>query len=131
MANKNSLPLIEEIDIKLSPPDVFEIFKERRHSFFLDSGMDPHKLGRYSFIGSQPFLVMKSRGENITFSGSYKRKKIKGNPATKGCKIIVLTNMSNQDSMARLVKAGVDKYLVKSDYGLSEIVQKVKKILGK
>ena len=80
MISKNSLPLIQEIDIALSPPEVFEIFKDRRHSFFLDSGMDPHKLGRYSFIGSDPFLVMKSRGESITFSGSYKRKKISGNP---------------------------------------------------
>ena len=40
-------PLIEEIDIKLSPPDAFEIFRDRPFSFFLDSGMDPHKLGRY------------------------------------------------------------------------------------
>ncbi len=80
MTSECNLPLIQEIDTDLSPPDAFEIFKDRRHSFFLDSGMDPHKLGRYSFIGSQPFLVMKSRGDSITFSGSYKKKKMKGNP---------------------------------------------------
>ncbi len=80
MNKKPPFPLIEEIDIALSPPEVFEIYKERRHSFFLDGGMDPHRLGRYSFIGGSPFLVMKSRGDDITLSGIHKRQNIKGNP---------------------------------------------------
>lgn len=80
MTSEHSYPLIQEIDTDLSPPDAFEIFKDRRLSFFLDSGMDPHRLGRYSFIGSDPFMVMKSRGDSIAISSRYKKQKITGNP---------------------------------------------------
>jgi para-aminobenzoate synthetase component 1 len=80
MNSECSYPLVQEIDTKLSPPDAFEVFKDRPLSFFLDSGMDPHKLGRYSFIGSDPFLVMKSRGNSIVISSSYKKQRITGNP---------------------------------------------------
>jgi hypothetical protein len=44
MTREDGYPLIQQVDIGLSPPDVFEIFKDRRLSFFLDSGMDPHRL---------------------------------------------------------------------------------------
>jgi para-aminobenzoate synthetase component 1 len=30
--------------------------------------MDPQKLGRYSFMGANPFLLLKSRGENISIT---------------------------------------------------------------
>jgi para-aminobenzoate synthetase component 1 len=73
-------PLIEEIDFKLSPLDAFELFKEKQFSFFLDSGMDPHKLGRYSFIGSNPFLVLGSRGSEITVAQGAEKSRLKGNP---------------------------------------------------
>jgi para-aminobenzoate synthetase component 1 len=50
----------------LTAPELFELIKDRPHSFFLDSGMDAQRLGRYSFLGSEPFLVMNSRGSQIT-----------------------------------------------------------------
>lgn len=59
-------PLIEEISTSLTASQQFERFRERPFSFFLDSGMDPDKLGRYSFMGSDPFLVLRSRGEEIS-----------------------------------------------------------------
>lgn len=58
----------------------FEAFAPRPFSFFLDSGMDPQKLGRYSFMGSDPFLVMKSKGDYITLIRNGVVKKRKGNP---------------------------------------------------
>ena len=58
-------PLIEEIRTPLNAPQVFDAFREQPFSFFLDSGMDPGKLGRYSFMGSDPFLVLRSRGEEV------------------------------------------------------------------
>ncbi len=64
-------PLVEEIDTRLSPPEAFEFFKDEPFSFFLDSGMDPGKLGRYSFIGSSPFLVLKTRGTEITVTDEH------------------------------------------------------------
>jgi len=54
-------PLIAEVSTPLSAAEAFELFQQRPFSFFLDSGMDPENLGRYSFIGSDPFLVLKSQ----------------------------------------------------------------------
>jgi len=74
-------PLLEEIYIPFTAPQCFELFKDRPFSFFLDSGMDPGKLGRYSFMGSNPFLVLRSRGEEISLSHSNgEQKTMKGNP---------------------------------------------------
>ena len=64
----------------MSPPEVFELLKDNRFSFFLDSGMDPHKLGRYSFMSSNPFLVMSSRGSEITITRGPEQSSLQGNP---------------------------------------------------
>ncbi len=72
--------LIEEVATTLAPHQAFELFKDRRFSFFLDSGMDPQKLGRYSFIGSDPFLILKSRGTEISLIYGDRQEAISGNP---------------------------------------------------
>jgi len=59
-------PIFEEIFSPLTSLEVFDLIKDRPYSFFLDSGMDPQSLGRYTFLGASPFLVMKSRGRKIT-----------------------------------------------------------------
>jgi len=63
---RNRYPLIEEVSTSLTAPELFELIKEKPYSFFLDSGMDPQKLGRYSFLGGEPFLVVSSRGSEIS-----------------------------------------------------------------
>jgi len=73
-------PLIEEIELPLSPPEAFKLLKDNRFSFFLDSGMDPHKLGRYSFMSSNPFLVVSSRGSEITITRGAEQSSLQGNP---------------------------------------------------
>lgn len=55
--------LIEEMETSVSPAELFQFFVDKPYCFFLDSGMDPEKLGRYSFIGADPFLVLKSHEE--------------------------------------------------------------------
>ncbi|MGD0780166.1 MAG: aminodeoxychorismate synthase component I [Dehalococcoidales bacterium] len=73
-------PVIEEIHMAPDATWCFEAFAPRPFSFFLDSGMDPQKLGRYSFIGSDPFLVIRSRGDEITLiKGGVEEKRL-GNP---------------------------------------------------
>jgi len=59
-------PIAEELCTPLTALQLFELFKDRPFSFFLDSGMDPVRLGRYSFMGSDPFLVLSSRGEALS-----------------------------------------------------------------
>jgi para-aminobenzoate synthetase component 1 len=74
-------PLVEELKTPLEAPQCFELIKERPHSFFLDSGMDPAKLGRYSFMGGDPFLVLKSCCEDISLSYDDGREEMtNGNP---------------------------------------------------
>jgi para-aminobenzoate synthetase component 1 len=73
-------PLVEEIYTPLSAVQLFAMFKERPFSFFLDSGMDAGKLGRYSFVGSDPFLVLRSRGEKISLIRDGVEESRQGNP---------------------------------------------------
>jgi para-aminobenzoate synthetase component 1 len=73
-------PLVEEIFMAPDAPWCFESFAPRPYSFFLDSGMDARKLGRYSFMGSDPFLVLKSRGDAITLIRDGKEETKRGNP---------------------------------------------------
>ncbi len=81
MVKELRFPLIEEIDTQLSPPDAFELLFEGKHfSFFLDSGMDPGKLGHYSFIGGSPFLILSSRGSEITLTRGTEKSRLSGNP---------------------------------------------------
>ncbi len=76
----NRYPLIEEVATSLTAPELFELINDQPHSFFLDSGMDPRRLGRYSFLGSEPFLVMSSRGSKITLVREKEREVQRGNP---------------------------------------------------
>jgi len=64
----------------LTAPELFELIKDRPYSFFLDSGMDTQRLGRYSFLGSEPFLVMNSRGSEITLVRGQEHEVQHGNP---------------------------------------------------
>ena len=56
---------IKKIDTRLSSFEIFSLFKDRKQCFFLDSAMEPQKLGRYSFIGFDPEIVFKSKDGNV------------------------------------------------------------------
>ena len=51
--------MIKEINTKLNSFEIYTIFRNEDNSFILDSAMDPKKLGRYSFIGFNPFKIIK------------------------------------------------------------------------
>jgi para-aminobenzoate synthetase component 1 len=57
--------IIEKIVTKLTSFQLFEIFSNDPYAFFLDSRMGAEKLGRYSFIGANPFSVIKSKDNEI------------------------------------------------------------------
>jgi len=73
-------PLVEEVATVLTPAAAFELFRHEPHAFFLDSGMNPQRLGRYSFVGSRPFLVLTSRGSDITMVRDGATETSRGNP---------------------------------------------------
>ncbi|HHT9132672.1 MAG TPA: aminodeoxychorismate synthase component I [Candidatus Tripitaka californicus] len=52
-----------------------------QHLFFLDSALRQHGLSRYSLLGCQPFLVLRSKGSNITVEdGTGVPQEREGNP---------------------------------------------------
>lgn len=60
-----------------NPPDPFDIFQNLHgypYPFFLDSACGPEKLGRFSFVGCEPFLVFRSKGRDIALEWSDGRK---------------------------------------------------------
>ncbi|MGB9803862.1 MAG: aminodeoxychorismate synthase, component I, partial [Desulfofundulus sp.] len=59
------LPLIEKIMVTTDVPTLFERLASRPYSFLLDSGLIVQGLGRYSLLGSDPFLVLHSREKNL------------------------------------------------------------------
>ena len=60
--------------------DLFQLLADEPHSFFLDSGMDAPRLGRYSFVGSQPFLIFRSKGTNLQIYWGDRIEQRSGNP---------------------------------------------------
>lgn len=51
--------LIEEVMTELDAFDIYSVFKEDKTAIFLDSGMGAENLGRFSFIGLNPFSTIK------------------------------------------------------------------------
>lgn len=57
-------------------------------------------------------------------------KKLKENSETKNIPVIVLTNLEGIEDIDRAIELGAQSYLVKAQYELKELVEKVKKILN-
>jgi para-aminobenzoate synthetase component 1 len=75
------IPIIEEIKDAPAPLEAARALKDYPYPFFLDSSMDPGHLGRYSFLGSDPFLVFKSKGDRITIEENGREPEtLKANP---------------------------------------------------
>jgi para-aminobenzoate synthetase component I len=80
MAETLGKPLIEELQTDLSSLELFELFRGQPFCFFLDSAMDPSRLGRYSLMGSRPFLRLSSRGDLINIIEGDSDITVKGDP---------------------------------------------------
>jgi para-aminobenzoate synthetase component 1 len=80
MNTQSCAHILEEVDAPLEMVDYFSAFLDDEHSFFLDSGMDPQKLGRYSFIGRRPLLVFKSKRDQIEIHRDGKVLRSSGDP---------------------------------------------------
>ena len=74
-------PVIEEIDNPPDPLVKFKSMRRRPYSFFLDSACGAERLGRYSFMGCDPFLVFRSKGDSVNLEWeSGRREELKANP---------------------------------------------------
>lgn len=57
-------------------------------------------------------------------------KALKDAPDTQDIKIVVLTNLQSSGDVEKAIELGATTYLVKANYNLDEIVNKVKELLG-
>jgi DNA-binding response OmpR family regulator len=57
-------------------------------------------------------------------------KKLKEDDVTKDIPVIVLTNLEGIKEVDRAIELGAKTYLVKAQYSLEEVIEKVKKALG-
>ena len=60
--------LLKEINTNLDAFDTYSIFKDEKDIIFLDSSLE-NDLGRYSFIGVNPFMVLKGRHSLCLLNG--------------------------------------------------------------
>ena len=56
-------------------------------------------------------------------------KGLKANPETKDIPIIVLTNLESMDDVNKAIELGAKTYLVKTQYNLDEVLEKIKNTL--
>lgn len=57
-------------------------------------------------------------------------KRLKEDPETKEIPIIILTNLEGISDIEKALELGATTYLVKAQYTLTEVVEKIKKTLG-
>lgn len=67
---------LKEINTKLNSVEIFDIFKDEENVNFLDSSKDAENLGRYSFIGINPFLIIKGRENKCSVNGKLFNKSV-------------------------------------------------------
>ena len=56
---------------------------------------------------------------------------IKQDPELEKIPVVILSNLGQQEEIDRGLKLGATDFLVKANFTLSEIIEKIKKILGK
>lgn len=72
--------MLREINTELDTLGILKRFQGERYPNIIESQKDPEKLGRYSFIMADPFLVIKAKGDRITIEERGSQKEITGNP---------------------------------------------------
>ncbi|MFW6163335.1 MAG: aminodeoxychorismate synthase component I [Planctomycetota bacterium] len=72
--------LIEPLRHAVEPGVAFEAFHPLPYAFFLDSGLPGPRLGRWSFLGAEPQVVLSARGRRLRWREGGDERVRKGNP---------------------------------------------------
>lgn len=68
------------VTVSLEAHELFWLIKNEKNPIFLDSAMDPDRLGRYSIIAWDPVLTFESKGNRILIQDSAGQMECTGNP---------------------------------------------------
>ena len=72
--------VLKRINVELSTIEILEKLSKDKYVNILESQKDPEKLGRYTFIMSEPFLVLKAKGNKIIIEERGTTSEVSGNP---------------------------------------------------
>ncbi|HUT32971.1 MAG TPA: aminodeoxychorismate synthase component I [Planctomycetota bacterium] len=72
--------LVEALDHAVTPGQAFDAFCTLSYPFFLDSGLPGPRLGRFSFLGAEPALVVSAKGRAIRLWADGLERRLAGNP---------------------------------------------------
>jgi len=73
-------PILKELETYIEPICIYSGICRQPYSAFLDSGIGETKLGRYSFICYDPFMIVRTKGDAIEVSSEDGVDTIRGNP---------------------------------------------------
>jgi para-aminobenzoate synthetase component 1 len=68
------------LPLKAPPQALFGAMEGEPMSFFLDSALSDRRHGRWSFMGSRPFMVFRARGRELATEGGGRTRRWKGDP---------------------------------------------------
>jgi anthranilate synthase component I len=73
----NLIPVYQELLMDLETPlSFFQRLERDRYAFLLESVEGSERWARYSFLGTRPYLVFKSRGQNVEIIEGRKKRKL-------------------------------------------------------
>ena len=80
-ANGNVVPVSKILSADLETPvsAYLKLTAKSRFSFLLESAEGGERIGRYTFLGADPFLLVQARGEKVEVHCNGKTKRLKGN----------------------------------------------------
>jgi anthranilate synthase component 1 len=106
----NVLPVWEEVSADLQTPvsAFLRISKGEKFAFLLESVEGGEKLARYSFLGTNPKTIFKSKGRKIEiFSDGRKKKSVVGNPLSELENLFVKYSAPKAEGLPRFWGGGV------------------------
>src|SRR4030042_5975659 len=56
--------ILKSYKLKVDPFHIFSILKDEKNCFFLDSSLKADPLGRYSFLGIEPFYILETKNQD-------------------------------------------------------------------
>lgn len=102
---------------------------------FTDAGFEAHP----AYDGEEALAVAKEIHPDIMVLDIMMPKldgisvlwELKANPDLAKVPVVMLTNMSDADTISKIMEAGCTDYLLKSDQSVDQIVQKIKEVLSR
>lgn len=73
-------PLVRELPLLLAPEQLFSCFLNDQHPFWLDSSLPGGRMGRFSFMGGNPFLLLKTYGNRALLEEGGRVTSLRENP---------------------------------------------------